>query len=59
MEYGVEKRDRTIPENRSIWVVGDPSWFSEMLPLSFDLAMEIQKFRRFVGGQNRLCSYGR
>jgi ATP-dependent helicase Lhr and Lhr-like helicase len=25
-----------------------PSWFSEMLPLSFDLAMEIQKFRRFM-----------
>ncbi|MCC7574916.1 DEAD/DEAH box helicase [Candidatus Woesearchaeota archaeon] len=25
-----------------------PSWFSEMLPLSFDLAMEIQKFRRYL-----------
>jgi len=25
-----------------------PSWFSEMLPLSFDLAIEIQKFRRFM-----------
>ncbi|MCX8147215.1 MAG: ATP-dependent helicase [Candidatus Woesearchaeota archaeon] len=25
-----------------------PSWFSEMLPLSFDLAMEIQKFRRLI-----------
>ncbi len=25
-----------------------PSWFSEMLPLSFDLAMEIGKFRRLV-----------
>jgi Lhr-like helicase len=25
-----------------------PSWFSEMLPLSFDLAMEIQKFRRYI-----------
>jgi ATP-dependent helicase Lhr and Lhr-like helicase len=25
-----------------------PSWFSEMLPLSFDLAMEIQKFRRYT-----------
>ncbi len=25
-----------------------PSWFSEMLPLSFDLAMEIQKFRRLM-----------
>jgi len=28
-----------------------PSWFSEMLPLSFDLAMEIQKFRRFMEEQ--------
>jgi ATP-dependent helicase Lhr and Lhr-like helicase len=25
-----------------------PSWFSEMLPLSFDLAMEINKFRRLM-----------
>lgn len=25
-----------------------PSWFSEMLPLSFDLALEIQKFRRLM-----------
>ncbi|MEK6904684.1 MAG: ATP-dependent helicase, partial [Nanoarchaeota archaeon] len=25
-----------------------PSWFSEMLPLSFDLALEIQKFRRYM-----------
>lgn len=25
-----------------------PSWYSEMLPLSFDLAMEIQKFRRYM-----------
>jgi ATP-dependent Lhr-like helicase len=25
-----------------------PSWFSEMLPLSYDLAVEIQKFRRFM-----------
>ncbi len=25
-----------------------PSWFSEMLPLSYDLAMEIQVFRRFM-----------
>jgi len=25
-----------------------PSWFSEMLPLSFDLAMEIQRFRRLM-----------
>lgn len=25
-----------------------PSWFSEQLPLSFDLAMEIQKLRRYV-----------
>ncbi len=25
-----------------------PSWFSEMLPLSFDLALEIQKFRELM-----------
>ncbi len=25
-----------------------PSWFSEQLPLSFDLALEISKFRKFV-----------
>jgi len=25
-----------------------PSWYSEMLPLSFDLAMEINKFRRLM-----------
>lgn len=25
-----------------------PSWFSEMLPLSFDLAVEVQKFRKLV-----------
>ncbi len=25
-----------------------PSWFSEVLPLSFDLALEIGKFRRFM-----------
>ena len=28
-----------------------PSWYSEMLPLSFDLAMEIQKFRRLMEEQ--------
>jgi ATP-dependent Lhr-like helicase len=28
-----------------------PNWFSEMLPLSFDLAMEISKFRRLIGGK--------
>ncbi len=25
-----------------------PSWFSEMLPLNFDLALEIQKFRKYM-----------
>ncbi len=35
-----------------------PSWFSEMLPLSFDLSMEINKFRRlmeekFLLGKNK------
>ncbi len=28
-----------------------PSWFSEMLPLSFDLAMEIQRFRKLMEEQ--------
>ncbi len=28
-----------------------PSWFSEMLPLSFDLAMEINRFRRLMEGR--------
>lgn len=27
-----------------------PAWFSEMLPLSFDLALDIQRFRREVRG---------
>ena len=31
-----------------------PSWFSEMLPLSFDLAMQIGKFRRLVDEKMRL-----
>lgn len=31
-----------------------PSWFSEMLPLSFDLANEIGVFRRLLG--EKLCS---
>ncbi|MBS3058540.1 MAG: ATP-dependent helicase [Candidatus Diapherotrites archaeon] len=31
-----------------------PSWFSEMLPLSFDLALEIQKFRRLMLDQFRM-----
>ena len=25
-----------------------PSWFSEMLPLSYDLALDIQKFRKYI-----------
>ncbi|MBN2422719.1 ATP-dependent helicase [Candidatus Woesearchaeota archaeon] len=28
-----------------------PSWFSEMLPLSFDLSLEIQKFRYYIEQQ--------
>jgi ATP-dependent helicase Lhr and Lhr-like helicase len=28
-----------------------PSWFSEMLPLSFDLAMDISRFRRLMLGK--------
>ena len=31
-----------------------PSWFSEMLPLSFDLAVEIGRFRRLVN--ERFCA---
>ena len=31
--------------------VNVPSWFSEMLPLSFDLAMEISRFRRVIEGK--------
>ena len=31
-----------------------PSWFSEMLPLSFDLAINIGKFRRLLG--QKFCS---
>ncbi|NJE10229.1 ATP-dependent helicase [Thermococcus sp. MAR1] len=27
-----------------------PAWFSEMLPLSFDLALDVQRFRREVAG---------
>ena len=30
-----------------------PSWFSEMLPLSFDLALEIGRFRKLMG--ERFC----
>jgi ATP-dependent Lhr-like helicase len=28
-----------------------PSWFSEMLPLAFDSALEVGKFRRMIAGQ--------
>ena len=31
-----------------------PSWFSEMLPLSFDLSMEISRFRRLLEEQFKL-----
>ena len=31
-----------------------PSWFSEMLPLSFDLALDIGKFRKLIG--ERFCT---
>ncbi|MBI4438659.1 ATP-dependent helicase, partial [Candidatus Woesearchaeota archaeon] len=31
-----------------------PSWFSEMLPLSFDLALEIGRFRRLIEEKLRL-----
>lgn len=32
-----------------------PSWFSEMLPLSFDLALEIGRFRRLM--DQKLCAH--
>ena len=32
-----------------------PSWFSEMLPLSFDLAIEIQRFRRLMEDKFANC----
>ncbi len=35
---------RAVPEKNPTV----PSWFSEMLPLSFDLANDIQKFRRYI-----------
>jgi len=41
---GMVAQVRPAPEKRPTV----PSWFSEMLPLSFDLAMEIQKFRRYM-----------
>ncbi len=31
-----------------------PSWFSEMLPLSFDLALDIGKFRELIGQKFKL-----
>ena len=31
-----------------------PAWFSEMLPLSFDLAMEIQRFRKLMDERFKL-----
>jgi len=31
-----------------------PAWFSEMLPLSFDLALEIQRFRKLMDERFRL-----
>jgi len=33
-----------------------PSWFSEQLPLSFDLAIEIQKFRKILEEKFKTCS---
>ena len=32
-----------------------PSWFSEMLPLSFDLALEIQRFRKLIKQRLKKC----
>ena len=42
-------RGQTAQVNASVYRPPTiPSWFSEMLPLSFDLAMDIQKFRYFL-----------
>ncbi|HLD11959.1 MAG TPA: ATP-dependent helicase [Candidatus Nanoarchaeia archaeon] len=41
---GMVAQVRAAPERKPTV----PSWFSEMLPLSFDLAVEIQKFRRYL-----------
>ncbi|MDO8556603.1 MAG: ATP-dependent helicase [Nanoarchaeota archaeon] len=41
---GMVAQVRAAPEKKPTV----PSWFSEMLPLSFDLAMEIQRFRRYM-----------
>lgn len=41
-------RGMTVQAKGAAGVPTVPSWVSEMLPLSYDLAVEIQKFRRLV-----------
>jgi len=42
-------RGMTVQVNASVYRPPTiPSWFSDMLPLSFDLAMEINRFRRLM-----------
>ncbi len=44
--YSRGQTAQVVPANSSIPTV--PAWFSEMLPLSFDLAVEIGRFRRLL-----------
>ncbi|MDO8628509.1 MAG: ATP-dependent helicase [Nanoarchaeota archaeon] len=44
---GMVAQVRAAPERKPTV----PSWFSEMLPLSYDLAVDIQKFRRYMQDQ--------
>lgn len=47
-------RGMTVQAKSSIGVPTIPSWVSEMLPLSYDLALEIQKFRKLMQEKFRL-----
>lgn len=44
-------RGMTINVTQSSGPPSIPSWFSEQLPLSFDLALEIQRFRAIIEGK--------
>ncbi len=47
-EYIKSRSDRLIVRHAKDQKPTVPSWYSEMLPLSFDLAVEIGKFRRYA-----------
>jgi ATP-dependent Lhr-like helicase len=47
-EYVKSRSDRLIVRHAKDQKPTVPSWYSEMLPLSFDLAVEIGKFRRYA-----------